>query len=70
MKTLNYDLVRIAQINYAMNKNMQEREIRAEEYLARNKKRKAEEPSDFQLILSALSVPLSIVAAYFVCCLF
>ena len=68
MKTLNYDLVRIAQSNSEMNKrNIKEREIRAEEYLERNKK---ETPSDLMIFLSGLSVSMSIVAAYFVCCLF
>lgn len=69
---LNYDLMRVAQINSAMyNNSMKERENSAEKYIARNKEKGNEEnPSDFQLILAGLCVPLAIMAAYFLCCLF
>ena len=68
---INYDLMRIAQMNSAQNRReMCKRNNRAEGFLARNKKKNTENPSDFQLILAGLSVPLSIMAAYFVCCLF
>ena len=67
-KTLNYDLMRLAQVNAEVNK----RETRAKEYLARNKNNSADEenPSDFQLILAGLGVFMPILAIYFVGCLF
>lgn len=62
-KTLNYDLMHLAQVNAEISK----RNENARNYLAQNKKKT---PSDLMLLLSGLSVSLSIVAAYFVCCLF
>ena len=58
---MDYTLVKLAQTNAETNK----RNARAEEYLARNSK-----GNDLMLFLSALSIPMSLMAAYFVCCLF